>query len=132
MIAFSQAEEENKLYYISKQESIIRIVLPPMAYLLEAFEITKQENSLKEKRRRVFCCSEIPIKMLAATAALNTICHDPLFQEDLNNVLHCGICLEMDAFIQRLRLDIDFGMLEVAGNQYGCEVVVSKNVPLAS
>jgi hypothetical protein len=132
VVAFSQADQENKLYHISKQELIIRGALPLMAYPLEAFEITKQENSLEEKRGRFFWGSKIPIKMLAATAALNTIYHDQLFQEDLNNVLHCGICLEMDAFIQRLRLDIDSGMLEVAGNQYGCKVVVSKNVPLAS
>lgn len=76
-----------------------------MAYSLEAFKITKLENSL-----RVFWCSEFPINVLAATAALDTICHDPLFQDDLNNMLHCGICLETDAFIQRLRL------VEVAGN----------------
>ena len=69
------------------------------------------------------------MKMVAATAAVETIQPDPLFQQGFNHVLHCGIWLEIDTFIQRLRRDFDFGMMEAVGNQYGCEVILSKNVP---
>ena len=55
------------------------------------------------------------MKIGAATAAKKLVERNPLFQVDVNHVLHCGICFEMDvgchhsATATSLRLRIDGG-----------------------
>jgi hypothetical protein len=112
-MAFSQTDQASIFYYIMKQESMIRSVLPDVAEFLEALEMAKLEVYLTSQGKMLHRRSGIPIKIVAATAAEKAIYNDPLLQVVFNHMLHCGTCFEMTASIQRLRATSDCWKLTI-------------------